>query len=360
VPKQTQSNELAQQLLIQFRNLTSKSLMPIQQISEARSQVVSTIRQVASTHNADFQYLLNQAKVESGLDPRAKAGTSSAAGLFQFTSATWLDMVKRHGEKVGLAAEAQSLRSNSASTSDRLQILDLRNEPQAATALAAHLAADNAKALAAAGHKNIGPTELYLAHFLGSAGANTFLNGLRDTPNDTASRSLPVAAAANASVFYKNRAPQSYQQIYNRFSEKFGQSADLDQKGNASSRDIPGVQDKTVAAFDEQILQFVRAASADRSVEAKWSDATESAPAIPVTEEAMTQYLKNFSLVDHASGMTQMTGPESRDASQRASTSDTNAPFGEQNISPLASGVRMMLRAVETQPRDDGAQTTAR
>jgi hypothetical protein len=333
--------------------------MPIQQITEARSQVVSTIRQVAATHNADFQYLLNQAKVESGLNPSAKADTSSAAGLYQFTSSTWLDMVKRHGEKVGLAAEAQSLRSNSASAADRLQILELRNQPEAATALAAHLAADNARSLAAAGHKVIGPTELYLAHFLGSGGANTFLNGLRDSPNDPASRSLPAAAAANAGVFYKNRSPQSFQEIYDRFSEKFGQFA-AGQKSNDPPISVPDLVQRSVSAFDAQIIQIARAVTADSSPPATNTADQGLATGIPVTEEAMTKYLKNFSLADHASGMTQMGEPGVRDASQRASTSENSAPSGEQTISPLASGVRLMLRAVDTQPRNDGAQNAAR
>ena len=334
--------------------------MPIQQISEARSQVVSTIRQVATTHNADFQYLLNQASVESGLDPRAKAGASSATGLFQFTSATWLEMVKRHGDKVGLGVEAQSLRSNSASASERLQILDLRNEPQAATALAAHLAADNAQALAAAGHKAIGPTELYLAHFLGSGGANTFLNGLRDTPNDPAARSLPAAAATNAGVFFKNRAPQTYQEIYDRFSAKFGHELEPGPKDNVLTGNILKIPEKAVTPLDAQLLQFARAATADRSIKSNNADDQTSSTVIPVTEDAMNKYLKNFSLADHASGMSQMGETGARDASQRASTNENSALSSELNVSPLASGVRMMLRAVDTQPKNDGAQTSAR
>ena len=334
--------------------------MPIQQITEARSQVVSTIRQVAATHNGDFQYLLNQATVESGLDPRAKAATSSAAGLFQFTSATWLDMVKRHGDKVGLTTEAHSLRSNSASAADRSKILEFRNDPQAATALAAHLAADNAQALAAAGHRAIGPTELYLAHFLGSRGADTFLNGLRETPNDPAFRSLPAAAAANAGVFYKNRSAQSYQEIYDRFSAKFGQAGGMAQKSLEPSTAIPDHLDKSAAAFEAQVLQFARAAVHGPSLANTTSGDPSSPSGIPVTEEAMAKYLKNFSLADHASGMTQMGGPEARDASRRASTSENMTSSVEQGISPLASGVRMMLRAVDTPPRNDGAQFAAR
>ena len=333
--------------------------MPIQQITEARAQVVSTIRQVAATHNADFQYLLNQAQVESGLDPRARAGTSSATGLFQFTSSTWLDMVKRHGDKVGLAVEAQSLRSNSANAADRAQILDLRNEPRTATALAAHLAADNAQALASAGHKTIGPTELYLAHFLGSAGASTFLTGLRDTPGVAASRALPAAAAANADVFFRNREPQSYQQIDNRFAQKFAQTNGLDLPVNALPKDAAPLWEKNGSSFDAQVRQIARGALFSTPAASNTAD-TAAPSAIPVTEEAMTQYLKNFSIADHASGMTQMSDPHARDASQRANSGDASASLGEQSVSPLASGVRMMLRAVDAQPKHDGDANATR
>ena len=333
--------------------------MPIQQITEARTQVVSTIRQVAATQNADFRYLLNQAQVESGLDPSARAGTSSAVGLFQFTSGTWLEMVKRHGDKVGLASEAQTLRSGSPSATARQQILDLRNEPRAATALAAHLAADNAQALASAGHKSIGPTELYLAHFLGSGGASTFLNGLRNSPGDAASKALPAAAAANVGVFFRNSTPQSYQDIYNRFAEKFGQPSQAISPLDALMKDPAPLMEKVVENFDAKFRQVARSALSSQPAQAPTNEQT-TASTIPVTEEAMTQYLKNFSLADHASGMTQMGETHARDASQRASTEGISAPPGEQNFSPLASGVRLMLRAVDPQTKTDGAQTALR
>jgi len=333
--------------------------MPIQQITEARAQVVSTIRQVAATQNADFHYLLNQAQVESGLDPRARASSSSAAGLFQFTSGTWLEMVKRHGDKVGLALEAQSLRFNTANAAERQQILDLRNEPKTATALAAHLAVDNAQALSAAGHKSIGPTELYLAHFLGSAGANTFLNGLRNSPGEAASKALPAASAANIGVFFKNSTPQSYQQIYNRFADKFSQTIETSAPPDAlATNAVPGIHNQ-FSSFETQFRQMARSALSSQ-IAAASTNTPSVASSIPVSEEAMTQYLKNFSLADHASGMAQTGGAHARDASQRASTDGTSAPMGEQSFSPLASGAQLMLRAVDPQQKNDGAQSAAR
>ena len=333
--------------------------MPIQQITEARNNVVSTIRQVATTQNADFNYLLNQAKVESGLNPVAKAATSSAAGLFQFTTGTWFDMIKRHGDKVGLAPEAEALRSNNASATERAQMLQLRNDPQTATALAAHFAADNAQALAAAGHSSIGPTELYLAHFLGSAGATTFLNGLRDTPTGSAARALPQAANANASIFYKDRMPQSYQEIYNRFAKKFNDASDVDKQVATSIKDVFAPVDVGRESRDTSLKRYAAAALSTHSAQAP-TDIPVGSSTLAVTEEAMTQYLKNFSLADHASGMTQVSGPRARDASQGASNNGSSPPLDEQSVAPLASGARIILRAVDQQPSNDGSNATTR
>ncbi len=332
--------------------------MPIQPIRETRDHVVSTIRQVAATQNADFRYLLNQARVESGLDPRAKAATSSATGLFQFTAGTWLDMVKRHGDKVGLAGEAQLLRSNALTPANRSQILDLRNEPQTATALAAHYAADNGRALAAAGHKAIGPTELYLAHFLGSGGATTFLNGLRDNPLAPAAKALPAAASANTGVFYRDHTPRSYQEIYNRFAEKFSvaQDAEVATPLGDGHRAPPN---NGFPNFDSRLRQIVSSALSSQSSQPT-SQSPEGPSALAVSEEAMTKYLKNFSFADHASGMAQISGATFRDASKGASGNGATSPIDEHSVSPLASGARMMLRAVDQELNDDGLKTAMR
>ena len=329
--------------------------MPIKAVNETHDQIISTIRRVADSQNADFRYLLNQAKLESGLNPAARAASSSAAGLYQFTSGTWMNMVRRHGDKVGLASEAQSLRSNLASSTDRAQILNLRNEPYLATALAAHLASDNAQQLAAAGHKSIGPTELYMAHFLGAGGANTFLNGLRDSPLAPAAKALPAAAAANAGVFFNNKTPLSYQDIYNRFAQKFADAA-----AAAGSSSAPALKDSPGAALDMANLPDPRLTDIVKTVlasgvqmqqqSAPINAASSEAPSpMPLTEDALTQYLKNFSLVDHASGMAQVGETHERDASRAASSNGSHETMSEQAVSPLTSGARLILKA--TDPR---------
>ena len=183
------------------------------------------IRSAADATGVNFNYLFQQAKVESGFNPTAQAPTSSARGLFQFTKDTWLKVVEQHGEEAGLTREASSLRSGMTTPDDRQRILDLRNNPEISTRMAAHFAVDNARALEAQGVQVKGATDLYLAHFLGSGGAAKFLNGLRENPNAPAASILPAAANANKSIFYSNGAPVSLAAIYERFDQKFSNTA---------------------------------------------------------------------------------------------------------------------------------------
>ena len=48
------------------------------------AEVQGAIARAATRTGVDFDYLLAQARLESGLDPSAKAQTSSATGLYQF------------------------------------------------------------------------------------------------------------------------------------------------------------------------------------------------------------------------------------------------------------------------------------
>src|SRR5689334_11742651 len=76
--------------------------------------VSESIRRASRATGVDFGYLMAEAAQESGLRADAKASTSSATGLFQFTEGTWLDMVRRHGAEHGLAAEAAKIGTDEA------------------------------------------------------------------------------------------------------------------------------------------------------------------------------------------------------------------------------------------------------
>ena len=183
--------------------------------------ISGAIKAAANATGVDFTFLFQQARVESGLNAQAKAGTSSATGLFQFTKDTWFKVVEQHGDAMGLSSEASSLRNGGATAADRQKILDMRNDPAISAQLAAHYAIDNAKALQAQGHQVTGPTDLYLAHFLGSGGAAKFLAAMKENPNAPAATVLPSAANANKAIFYKDGAPASFADIYQRFAKRF-------------------------------------------------------------------------------------------------------------------------------------------
>jgi soluble lytic murein transglycosylase-like protein len=69
--------------------------------SAISSPVWRAIESASRRTGVDFDYLLDQARIESGFRPDARASTSSATGLYQFTTQTWLTTLKRHGAAHG-------------------------------------------------------------------------------------------------------------------------------------------------------------------------------------------------------------------------------------------------------------------
>lgn len=174
----------------------------------AELPVEQAIANASRQTGVDFDYLLAQARVESALDPAAKARTSSASGLFQFIESTWLGTMKRHGGRFGLgalAAEIDVTTNGAAHVADparRTQILALRNDPQVASWMAAGLAEDNRAFLTPILGRQPDHGELYLAHFLGAGGAGRFLAAMQDNPQQGAASLFANAAAANRPIFY--------------------------------------------------------------------------------------------------------------------------------------------------------------
>ena len=170
--------------------------------------VVAAIDRAASRTGTDFAYLLGQARIESGLDPQARARTSSATGLFQFLDQTWLATVKRHGAEHGLGDAADAIHRTAngryavADPAARAAILNLRTDPDAAASMAAAFAGDNRAHLESRLGRTAEPVDLYLAHFLGAGGATAFLSHHNASPDAAAAQLFPRAAAANRNVFY--------------------------------------------------------------------------------------------------------------------------------------------------------------
>lgn len=145
-----------------------------------------------------------------------KAGASSATGLFQFIDSTWLEMMNSYAAKVGVDTTGMS----------REQILALRGDPGLSTKMAALYAAENSKYLQRVLGINPNSTELYLAHFLGKAGAASFLMQMQanaDAPITASGSFSEAQIGANRSVFYKKDGTvRTYREVYENMSSSFG------------------------------------------------------------------------------------------------------------------------------------------
>lgn len=202
--------------------------MPIvDALSHARAaRSVEAIRRASYESGVDFNYLLQQARLESGLNPDAAARTSSATGLYQFIEQTWLGTVQRHGAAHGLGWAAAIIRrgSNGRLTVDdpamRRHILDLRRNPEIAAGMAASLASDNRVALQRHVSRPIENVDMYLAHFLGSGGATRFLTEHARNPDAAGAQLFPAAARANRSIFFANGRMRSLDDIRNIFARR--------------------------------------------------------------------------------------------------------------------------------------------
>ncbi|KUR73188.1 hypothetical protein AQZ52_05805 [Novosphingobium fuchskuhlense] len=152
------------------------------------------IARAAAATGTDFSYLMAQARLESGLNPHARAATSSAAGLYQFTGQTWLSMLDKHGAELGIGGAGDP--------AARSQLLALRSDPELSALMAGTLANDNRDFLSGILGRDPDASELYLAHFLGAEGAGRFLGALGSNPAQSAAALLPRAAAANRGIFF--------------------------------------------------------------------------------------------------------------------------------------------------------------
>ncbi|MCW6531370.1 lytic transglycosylase domain-containing protein [Sphingomonas sp. MMSM20] len=220
--------------------------MTVNSIASATGRIQSAIQRAAARTGIDFDYLLGQAKVESGLNASASAATSSARGLYQFVEQSWLSVMKQHGAEYGLGWAANAIsrgpsgRMTVSDAGTRQAILALRNNPEIASAMAAEHASDNKDALESATGRTATGTDLYMAHFLGLGGARQFLSTMQTNPGANAAALFPAAARANRGVFFNSDgSARSLSDVYQRFAAKLGDGA-----GNAGNtgNSLPGMQ----------------------------------------------------------------------------------------------------------------------
>ncbi len=170
----------------------------------------ATVRDAAKGTGADFATILTKAAGESRFNPTAKNPKSTATGAFQFIERTWLDMVRRHGDSVGLGAEAAQIgvdakgKPTVADPAARKAILDLRKDPRISATMAQRYAEENRQALRKSLHRDPSQNEVAMAFLLGASGAGRLLRTAQSDPDTPADQIIPGAVAANPTLFKKS------------------------------------------------------------------------------------------------------------------------------------------------------------
>jgi hypothetical protein len=201
-------------------------------VDPSRVRVASAIKQAASTSGTSFEYLLATAKMESDFNPTAAATTSSAHGLFQFIDQTWLGTVKEAGAQFGYGQYADAITRSSdgsysvSDSATRRAILKLRDDPAAASSMAAALTQSNSFKLTGMIGRRPTDSELYMAHFMGAGGAAKLITNAEDNPQASGAGLFPNAAAANRSIFFDHfgRA-RNVSQVYLELTQRYANAA---------------------------------------------------------------------------------------------------------------------------------------
>ena len=126
--------------------------------------------------------MITFAKLESSMNPNAKAKTSSATGLFQITSGTWEMLMKKYGKEFNIPADAKP------------------THPYYNSLLGAAYAKDNLQSVKSFSDIGISKdVRLYIAHHFGAGGANKMLSAMRSNPN------APIQSAVSPDAYMANR-----------------------------------------------------------------------------------------------------------------------------------------------------------
>lgn len=212
------------------------------------ANVPDFIVRAAALIGEDPNYLARNMMAESGgRNVRAKRNGSegtTASGIFQFTDGTWRAMVGQYGRQYGLT-------------------LDGRGDATQQATAAALFTRDNRVFLRNALGREPSDGDLYMAAFLGRGGAEQFLSGMAENPNDLAiNHASPAAVRANKNIFYgkgRDDQPRTLQQVYDLMAAKVqpkdGEAMAASPQAGAMSWLTPEEQARAEALRQERQVQ---------------------------------------------------------------------------------------------------------
>jgi hypothetical protein len=146
------------------------------------------------------KYLKSIALIESGGDKNAKAGTSSAGGMFQFIDSTWKANVKEMGKDYSL---------------------EDKFDPKKAAEVAEYFSNKQKGQMEKGLGRGVNNTDMYMGHFLGASGATKFLKAKDQDPSQSAAALDRNAAGANKNIYYdKSGRERSVKEVYELMDKK--------------------------------------------------------------------------------------------------------------------------------------------
>jgi len=230
-------------------------------IEGIRGVVEAAIQRASQATGVDFSFLMKTANRESGFNPAARSGASSAAGLFQFVEQTWLSTLKAHGAKHGYARYAELIakgadgRFHVADGEARRAVMDLRLDPHAASLMAGELTSDSAAYLKGRTGRQPTAGELYAAHFLGPQGSARLIEAVQRQPGASAAQLFPDAAHANKAIFFTAGRPATVGEVYASLTRAAGAGQVTDPAKPAADPDGGFIQYASARRLDRQAQQ---------------------------------------------------------------------------------------------------------
>jgi len=165
--------------------------------------VNNAIKAASIKQQIDYALLYAVAGAESSFRATASAGTSSAQGLFQFTTSTWNYLVKTVYPDLKYEAK------------DRL-------DPNKSSTVAARYLASIQTSLTKFLGKAPSVAQIYLGYFMGPTGARKFLAELDKDPKQLGSKLFPSQARSNKNLFFSKAGPLTLQQTLDMLAAKVG------------------------------------------------------------------------------------------------------------------------------------------
>jgi hypothetical protein len=162
----------------------------LEEMAQGRG-VLGAIQRATEVVGADYNHMLVTAYRESGFRAGIGAGTSSATGLYQFIDSTWYTIVNQN---------RQLLESQGIDVPDsRGGIMALRTNAYANALMGAVFSRDNERYLERqiGGGYQADAGDMYLAHFLGPAGAARLIRAAQQNPDASIQSMFPDAVASN-------------------------------------------------------------------------------------------------------------------------------------------------------------------